>query len=354
MIGHLRFFFSLPRREIWKLFTRTYTEWSQDDAGRLGAALAYYTLFSLAPLLLVLIAVAGLVFGEAAVRGQLVSHIEVYVGREVSEAVQAILQAAAKPVQGAVATVISLLTLLLGGSLVIVELRNSLNIVWNVRRSANEGGFFGGIMDLIQQRLFAFVLVLSMGLLVMISLIVNAFLAMAGKYFQDWLPIPELFLQMITFLVSFAVTTLLFALIYKVVPDVHIAWSDVIVGAAVTSLLFTGGKLLIALYLGKSSTGSAYGAAGSLVVLLAWVYYSAQIFFFGAEFTQAYANTYGSRFAERKRKWLVRKRILSPSTAVDAGSHHRWKNRHRHIYVRCAVKHCVRALFPSSCLMHRN
>jgi membrane protein len=297
---HVRFFFGLSPKQIGKLFEETYNEWSKDNAPRLGAALAYYTVFSLAPLLVVVIAVAGLAFGPAAARGQIVWQIEDLIGKQGAEVVQIMLQAAWSPSQGIVATVLSLLALVLGASLVVSELRGSLNVVWNVRTPPARG-FIAEFVDLIRERLYAFFLVLGIGFLLLVSLVANAALAVLGKYFQSRLPTPEFVLQIANFVLWFGVTTFVFALIYKMVPDVEISWSDVVVGAAMTSLLFTLGKLVISLYLGKSSIASAYGAAGSLVVLLAWVYYSAQVFFLGAEFTQVYANKFGSRFVARRR-----------------------------------------------------
>jgi membrane protein len=307
VVRHVRFFMALPPKQVAKLFEQTYSEWNKDNAPRLGAALAYYTVFSLAPLLVVVIAVAGLAFGQAAARGQIVWQIEDLIGKQGAEAVQIMLQAAWSPGEGILATLFGLIALIVGASLVVSELRNSLNVVWDVAGQESTQGLIASIADMIRQRLYAFSLVLGVGFLLLVSLVLNAALAATGKYFQSWLPAPEVVLQVANFILWLAVTTFIFALIYKVVPDVEIAWSDVVIGAAVTSFLFTLGKLLIAMYLGKSGLGSAYGAAGSLVVLLAWVYYSAQVFFFGAEFTQVYANTFGSRFVARRR-WQGRKR----------------------------------------------
>jgi membrane protein len=306
VIRHVRFFLALPPAQLAKLFAQTYTDWSRDSAPRLGAALAYYTIFSLAPLLVVVIAVAGLAFGPAAARGHIVWQIQDLIGRQGAEAIQTMLQAAWRPAQGIVATILGLLALILGASVVVAELRSALNVVWHVPLQEEPQGLLAGVADLVRQRLYAFLLILGIGFLLLLSLVANAALAAIGKYFGSWLPTPEVVLQAVNFVVWLAVTTFIFALIYKVLPDVKIAWSDVVVGAFMTSLLFTAGKLLIALYLGKSSLGSAYGAAGSLVIVLAWVYYSAQVFFFGAEFTQVYANTFGSRFVARRR-WRLKK-----------------------------------------------
>lgn len=303
MVRNVRLFCSLSLRDIRRLFEQTFAEWSRNNASRLGAALAYYTIFSLAPLLIVVIGVAGLVFGPAAARGQIVWQLEDLVGREASQAIQIMLKAAWAPAEGIAATLASLLTLFLGASLVVAELRSSLNAIWEVPAEQSAQGLIPGLLQMVKQRLFAFTLVLGIGFLLLVSLVANIVLAVIGKYFQALLPMPEYSLQILNFLAWFAATVSVFALIYKVLPDVKIAWGDVIVGAIITSLLFTAGKLLIALYLGKSSLASAYGAAGSLVLLLAWVYYSAQIFFFGAQFTKVYANTCGSHFQARRRRW---------------------------------------------------
>ena len=301
--GSWRIFVSLGPRRMVSLLKDTFEEWSKNDVSRLGAALAYYTIFSIAPLLVVVISVAGLVFGEAAVRGQIAWQLEYLIGRTGAESVQAMLQATAHPGQGLVATIGGVITLFLGASLVISELRNSMNIIWKVRPEPGSRGVLSGLLNLLQRRLFAFLLVLGIGFLMLVSLLMNAAIAALGKYFQQWLPASETALQWMNFLLWFLVTTVVFGLIYKVLPDIQLAWGDVAIGSSMTSLLFTGGKLLIALYLGKSSVASAYGAAGSLVIVLLWVYYSAQVFFFGASFTRVYANRYGSRMVARRRQW---------------------------------------------------
>ncbi|HZO56452.1 MAG TPA: YihY/virulence factor BrkB family protein [Bryobacteraceae bacterium] len=284
-------FFTLPKREIGRLFRATYFEWSAKDAARLGAALAYYTMFSLAPLLVVVIAIAGVFFGPDATRGQVVWQMQELVGREGGEAVQALLKSTQEPTRGLGPALLGLITLVFGASLVVAELRNALNTIWEVPPLKEAGGVVTQIWDLMKRRLFAFMLVVGIGFLLLISLVVNAVLAALGTYFNGELPLPEWALQLVNFMVSFAISTFVFAAIYKVLPDLRIAWSDVLVGAAVTSILFNVGKLAISLYLGKSSLGSAYGAAGSFAVLLAWVYYSAQIFFFGAVFTHVHSKT---------------------------------------------------------------
>ena len=264
---------------------------------RLGAALAFYTMLSLAPLLVVVIAVAGWAFGREAAIGQLVWQIEDLAGHEGAQVVQALLTAAHKPASGSIAAILGILTLFVGASSAIAELRDALNTIWNVP-AKKSCGLMKSVLATLKDRTLAFAMVLGIGFLLLVSLAINAALAALGGYFQYYLPANEWILQSANFLISFFVITLLFALIYKVLPDIDIAWGDVALGAAITSLLFSAGKLLLGLYLGKATFMSAYGAAGSLVVLLLWVYYSAQIFFLGAEFTHSYAERYGSHPSE--------------------------------------------------------
>ncbi|PWU07719.1 MAG: ribonuclease BN [Terriglobia bacterium] len=279
---------------VWDLIKRTVANWNKINAPRLGAALSFYTMMSLAPLLVVAIGIAALVFGRQAVEGQIVWQIQDLVGEQGARAIQSMLAAASKPGAGSVATVIGFLILLFGASGVFGELRDSLNMVWGIQ--GNEGS---GVLGLIKYRFFSFAMVLGIGFLLMVSLIFSAIIAAVGKFLGGLLPGPEAMLHIGSLLLSFAAFTGLFALLYKVVPDVRIEWQDVWIGAAVTSLLFSVGKFLIGLYLGKAGVGSAYGAAGSLVVLLIWVYYSAQVFFLGAEFTHIFAERHGSRARER-------------------------------------------------------
>lgn len=296
---HVCAFFCLRRKQLAELGLETFNEWSNDNVPRLGAALAYYSLFSLAPLLIVVIAVAGLAFGRQAAEGHIFWQIRDLVGKEGAEEIQKLIRSAWAPAKGIFATSIGIITLIFGASLVVSELKNSLNLIWKAPQPQDAAGLFRDFIRMIQERFLSFAMVLGVGFLLLVSLVINALLAGLGKHVQSLIAIPEVALQGITLVVWFLVTTVLFALIYKVLPDVAVAWSDVAIGAIVTSLLFTIGKFLIALYLGKSSVTSTYGAAGSLVVVLLWIYYSAQIFFFGAEFTKVYANKYGSRLRAR-------------------------------------------------------
>jgi membrane protein len=258
----------------------------------LGASLAFYTILSLAPLSIVVIAVASLIFGRAAAEGQIVWQIRDLVGREGAEVIRQMMEGARKPAQGILATTLGLLTLFLGATAVVAELRDALNTVWEI--PIRESPWRRSVVRILKERVLSFVMVLGVGFLLLVSLIVNVWLAAAGAFFSGLLPMPESVLQALTSVVSLVVIAALFALIYKFMPDVDLGWREVAAGATLTSLLFSLGKLVIGLYLGKTGLGSTYGAAGSLVVLLVWVYYSAQVFLLGAEFTQVFARRYGS------------------------------------------------------------
>ncbi|HYF63704.1 MAG TPA: YihY/virulence factor BrkB family protein [Herpetosiphonaceae bacterium] len=280
-------------KNAWGLLKQTGKEWSEDKVPRLGAALAYYTVFAIAPLLIIAIGIAGLAFGAEAVRGQVASQLETLISPEAAEAINEMIKNASKPSSGILATIIGFVTLLFGASGVFGQLKDAMNTIWGVAPRPGRG-----IMGIIKDRFLSFTMVLGIGFLLLVSLMVSAALSAFQKFvFGDSAGIV---LQIVNFVVSFGVITLLFAVIYKVLPDVKIAWRDVWIGAAVTALLFTVGKYLIGVYLGRSSTTSTFGAFGSLVVILLWVYYSAQILFFGAEFTQVYANQYGSHVVPDK------------------------------------------------------
>jgi len=273
---------------VWVLLKSSFANWFNANTPRLGAALAYYTVLSLAPLLIVVVGIAGMVFGRQAAEGQIVWQIEGLVGHRAAEAVQGMVRQAFAPEAGLVAAIVGVVVLLFGASGVFMELRGSLNTVWGVETS-------GSLWALIRERFFSFAMVLAIGFLLLVSLVVSTALAAAGKFLGAWLPVSAPLLELANLALSFVVTTVLFALLYKVVPEAPIAWRDVWIGAAVTALLFSVGKLVIGLYLGRASIGSAYGAAGSVVVILVWVYYSAQVFFLGAGFTRAFAERHGSR-----------------------------------------------------------
>lgn len=277
-------------KTIFGLLRKTFEEWNEDKAPRLAAALAYYTAFSIAPLLIVAISIAGLVYGEEAVQGQIRYQIDGLVGSQAAGAIQEMLVNFHRADSGIIASVIGLVTLFLGAAGLFGQLQDALNTIWEV---APKPG--GGILSMLRQRFISFTMVLGIGFMLLVSLVLSAMISLLGNFIFRFIPQQEFLLQLINFVLSFGIITVLFALIYKILPDAKIAWRDVWLGAAVTSLLFAVGKLLLGLYLGNSSTASAYGAAGSFVVLLVWIYYSAQILLFGAEFTQVYARMYGSK-----------------------------------------------------------
>jgi membrane protein len=275
---------------LWKLLRATWAEWNEDKVPRLGASLAYYTIFSIAPLLVIAIAVAGLVLNPAEVQKAVLTQMGGLVGPDGAELIRTMLEGAQKPATGIIATVLGLITLVLGALGAFGQLQDALNTIWEVKPKEGRG-----IRGLIQDRLLSLSMVLVVGFLLLVSLVVSTGLSAVGNLVGGLLPESELLLSIVNFIISFLVITVLFALMFKYLPDAKIDWRDVGVGAAITALLFTIGKLLIGIYLGNSTTASSYGAAGSLVVLLLWVYYSAQIFLLGAEFTQVYANQFGSR-----------------------------------------------------------
>ena len=248
-------------------------------------------LFSIAPLLVIVIALAGFFFGAEAVRGEVFAQLSGLMGQDGAAAIEALLKSASEPKEGAIATAASVAVLLLGATTALAELQSSLDRIW--RAPAPEK--IGGVWKFIRARLLSFAMILSLAFLLMVSLVLGAAMAALGKWWGPWFAGWETLAHVVDFALSFALTTVLFAMIYKIVPRVHIRWRDVWVGAAVTALLFAVGKILIGLYLGKSGVTSGFGAAGSLVLVMVWVYYSAQIFLIGAEFTWVYAHEYGSR-----------------------------------------------------------
>jgi membrane protein len=275
--------------ELGPVLRETWDSWNKHNAPKLGAALSYYTIFSIAPLMIVVIAIIGFAFGRQAAQGQIMAQIQHLIGHDGAQAIQTVIANADQPKTGLIATIIGLITLFLGASGVLTELRDSLNRIWEVDVESSVG-----LWRIVRERLASFGMVLAIGFLLLVSLILSAAISAAGKFMDGLLPVPAAVLQIVNVLFSFIVITVLFALIYRFLPDDEIEWSDVAIGSIVTALLFTLGKFAIGLYLGRAGIGSAYGAAGSLVVVLAWIYYSAQIFFFGAEFTHVYSTQHGS------------------------------------------------------------
>jgi membrane protein len=275
-------------QEAWAIAKETAIDWNEDDASRLAASLAFYTLLSMAPLLIIVVAIAGMVLGPEAARGQIAAELGGVVGHEAAKGVEAVLASARSPTGGTIGTIVGSIVLFVGASGVFGELQFALNQIWDVKAKPGRG-----ILGEVRDRFFSFTMVLGVAFLLLVSLVLSAVVSAIGDSFTQALPGGELLWQVLSFLFSFAMITVLFALIFKLVPDVEIRWSDVWAGAAMTALLFTIGKSLLGVYLGKASFNSSYGAAGSLVVLVVWVYYSAQILFLGAEFTQVQARHRG-------------------------------------------------------------
>jgi len=278
-------------KQLWPLVRQAALAWVDDYAPSMGAALAYYTLFSIAPLLLIVISIAGLVFGEDAARGQIFAELRGLMGEDGAAAVQGLLKSVNKPAAGIIGTVVGVAALLLGAMSVFVELQNALDRIWRApaRRETS------GLWALVQSRLLSFGMILVVGFLLTVTLVASAAVVALGTWWAPFFGGWAVLAEAINFVISFALVTVTFALIYKIMPRVRVQWRDVWIGAAATALLFTIGKVLIGLYIGKTSFASGFGAAGSLAVLLIWMYYSAQIFLLGAEFTWVYAHVYGSR-----------------------------------------------------------
>ncbi|MBE9062581.1 YihY/virulence factor BrkB family protein [cf. Phormidesmis sp. LEGE 11477] len=274
---------------LWSLLKQTVAEWQRDKVSRLAAALAYYTTFALAPILIIAIAIASFLFEQSTVQSRILEQIQSLLGANAAGVIEEMLTSRSTNDGGFWATIVSVGLLIIGASGLFIQLQDALNTVWNVVAKKDEG-----IWGLVRDRLLSFGIVLAIGFLLLVSLVVSAGLSAVSGMFSSLLPGWDIAWQILNAALSFGIITLLFGMIYKVLPDVKIAWGDVWTGAAITALLFTIGKALIGLYIGNSSVASAYGAAGSFVVLLLWIYYSSQILLFGAEFTQVYANRFGS------------------------------------------------------------
>ena len=291
--GRRRPLISFRWKEIETLFGESFEGWNRHNAPRLGAALAFYALFSLTPLLLVLVGMGSVVFGQKAAEHQLVWQFRSFVGPTGVAAIEALLKAASRhPAHGVLASILGFLMLLAGASAVFVELRDALNTIWEIPVAPVRG--LTGVAYLIKARLFSFGLVLAIGFLLVVSLAVSAALDTLGRVY-GLAPVPAAALQIINELISLVAIAALFAAIYKTLPEVRLRWRDVFLGAVTTSILFTIGKLAIGIYIGRASFTSTYGAAGSVVLFTFWIYYSSLVFFLGAEFTKAFATRYGSR-----------------------------------------------------------
>lgn len=295
-------------RDLWSVLKRSGQEWMDDKATRLSAALAFYAILSLAPLFLIAVAIAGAVFGEEAATGALNDQLRGLVGDAGAEVARTAVQNADRPKAGTVATVIGVVTLLFGASGVFTELQGALNAIWNVKPKPDRG-----IWGTIQDRFLSFGMVLVVGFLLLVSLVVSAVLSGVAKYLTELAPGVPLLMQAANFAVSFAIVAGLFALIFKYLPDAKIAWRDVWFGALVTAALFTLGKYAIGVYLGRAGVSTPFGAAGSLVAFVVWVYYSGLIVFFGAELTQVTAEHAGRKIEPAEN--------AVPATPTEAKSH---------------------------------
>ncbi len=282
-------------RKIGKLLKETFKEWQEDKASRIAAALAYYTVFSISPLLVIAIAIAGAFFGQDTAQEQISDQLTGLVGEDGIKPILLALDNISQPKIRGLASLISIAVLILGASGIFAQLQDALNTVWKVKPQPGQG-----ILPFLRKRLSSFLMVLAIGFLLILSLVLSTVVTMVSKYRTDFLPGSQILWENLDFIVSLGLMTFLFGLMFKYVPDVKIAWKDVLVGSVITALLFIFGKFLLGVYISQGSLGSAYGAAGSLIVLLAWVYYSAQIVLFGAEFTQVYSRMYGSKIRPRK------------------------------------------------------
>ena len=282
---------------IWALIRETVTAFIDDEALTRGAAIAFYTVISIGPVLFIVVAIAGLVFGEDASRGALSNELGSLMGQQSADLLQTAIESAARRSTSILAAAIGIATLVITASGVFTEMQQTLNVIWRAEMRGTT------VSRLIRARAVSLGLVGALGFLLLVSLVISTLLSALGSYINAYMPFGNLILQTLTFLLSFGLIALLFGAIYKVVPDRKIEWRDVMTGAVVTAFLFTVGKSLISLYIGSSTIASSYGAAGSLIVVLLWIYYSAQIFLLGAEFTKIYASHRGSH-RTRKRDLL--------------------------------------------------
>ena len=285
---------------FWEILKEAVREFGEDKASRLAAALAYYTIFSLAPLLVIVIGVAGLLVSTTQVQETIIQQVQSMAGADTAQTVNEMLTNFNRPGGGIITIVVGVVTLILGATGVFGQLQDALNTIWKVQPKANRG-----ILGMLKDRFLSFTMVLGLGFLLLVSLVITTGLSAVGTFFGNLLPLGEWVWQIVNLIISVGVITLLFALIFQVLPDVDIAWKDVWIGALVTSILFNIGKFVLSYYLGTAAVTSGYGAAGSLIVILLWVYYSSQILFFGAEFTKVYARRFGSKITANQTAYLL-------------------------------------------------
>lgn len=279
-------------QQLWGLLKDTYAEWSEDNASQLGAALAFYTIFSLAPILIIIVAIVGFILGKETVQVFILGELTKVIGQDNAGYVMSTIQNRYTEGSGIRATLIAISLILVGSTTVCLMLKNALNFMWGVTEKHS------GLLNMIKDRIMSSLVILFAGFFLFLSMMISSFISTVSNF----IAIPFIFYTVIDNVVSIILLTLLFSMLYKVLPDVEVSWGDVWVGGAITAILFTLGKFLLGLYLARSTVSSAYGAAGSLVVLLLWVYYSAQIIFLGAEFTQVYARKFGSEIIPKKQR----------------------------------------------------
>ncbi|RYD72777.1 MAG: YihY/virulence factor BrkB family protein [Sphingobacteriales bacterium] len=317
-------------KKFFNLLKDAFKSFSKDDTWTMGAALSYYTVFSLAPILIIVIAAAGMIFGKEAVQGQIFGEVKGFLGAEGAAQVQEMVKSAYKPGKSQLATGIAIALLIYGATTVFGQLQASLNKIWQVKPKPKKG-----YIKYIRDRFLSFSLIIALGFLLLVSLVVSAAMVALGKFLASKLPEVSVYLlQILTFVLSLLVNTLLFAMMYKFLPDAKVKWRDVWAGSIFTALLFALGRFLIALYLGKSDIGSTYGAAGSIVLVLLWVNYSSQILFFGAEFTQVYATQYGSHI--RPSEYAVRVKNIELEQSDTEGTR-TFEEKVKHVEEYCAL-----------------
>jgi len=303
----------MTARDVWQLIKDSGAKFWEDKGPRLGAALAYYTALSLSPLLLAVVAIAGLAFGEEAARGGIVEQFRDTIGTEAATFVEQLVLKSASQTNGIVAAVIALAVLFFGASGVFAELQGALNSIWKVPGRKPEGG----ILTVVKERFLSFTMVCGAAFLLLVSLVITALLAGINSRVAGWMPGMDVLAEALNFVLNFALTAALFAMMFKWLPETKLAWRDVWIGAAVTSALFSIGRYLIGLYLGRAAVGSTYGAAGAFVVLLVWIYYSTQILLFGAELTFVYAQRYGSGVRTAEGKLVEPRSATTPELGPD-------------------------------------
>lgn len=304
--------------EIWNFIEKVFDHWIEDKCPKLGAALSFYTIFSLSPLLVIAVSIAGFIFGEEAARGEIVYQIQDLVGQEGAMIVQTALKNSQYSAEGLRALVISAVTLLIGSTVVFVELKDSLNLIWKVKRKPG-GSILKVIKGFFLDRFQSFALVVTTGFLLLVSLLVSAFIVALNRFLADtFLSLPLYFFDIADILVSLLVIFISFMLIFRVLPDLNIKWKDVWLGALVTAVLFVLGKFLIGLYIGQSTLSSTYGAAGSLVIFLLWIYYSVQILFLGAEFIKVYIESRGRKIQPASKYLMYERSNIEESEGGEA------------------------------------